>query len=92
MTPQRNKLPLIWFTGCSTLEEKEARETLIRNSTQFAELILSILMKRAEAVDRKGLKEEDYADTSWVTLQAFRNGRLAELTELADLFPHIKDK
>jgi hypothetical protein len=85
-----SKLPIEWYVGCTTKEEKEARETLVRNSNQFASLFLHILQRRADIVERKGLKEEDYHDTSWITLQAFRNGRLAEMTDLADLFSFIK--
>jgi hypothetical protein len=84
------QLPIEWFAGCSTPEEKKARELLVRNSTEFSKLLLFILSRKAEGIDRKGLREEDYSDTSWVTLQAFRNGKLAQLTELADLFTHIK--
>ena len=85
-----NKLPIEWYVGCTTKEEKEARETLVRNSTQFATLFLTILQRRADIVERKGLKEDDYRDTSWMILQAYRNGKLAEMTELADLFSFIK--
>lgn len=92
MTSPYSGLPMAWLKGCQTEEEKIARAELVRNSVQFAALLLSIYRDRAEAIDRKGLREDDYADTGWVTLQAFRNGRLAELTELAELFKFLKGK
>jgi hypothetical protein len=85
-----SNLPIEWLVGCNTPEEKKARENLVRNSTEFSKLLLTILSRKYESIDRKGLREEDYSDTSWVTLQAFRNGKLAQLTELADLFTYLK--
>lgn len=85
-----SKLPIEWYTGCTTPEQKEARELLVRNSVEFSKLLMLILSRRAEVVERKGLKEEDYHDTSWMTLQAFRNGRLAEMTDLANLFNFLQ--
>jgi hypothetical protein len=84
------KLPLEWYTGCTTDEEKKAREILVRNSVQFSTLLMQILARKADGIERKGMNEEDYADTSWMTLQAFRNGKLAQLTELAELFKFLK--
>lgn len=89
MTPPSSNLAAEWFIGCPQ-EEREARELLIRNSTAFSQLLLHILARKADTVERKGLREEDYGDTSWITLQAFRNGKLAQLTELAELFSHLK--
>lgn len=88
-TLSKEKLPFAWYTGCKTQEEKEAREALVRNSTAFASILLKILSEKYETVDRKGLKEEDYADSNWVFAQAFRNGKLAALTETAELFNFI---
>lgn len=92
MTSPLSGLPLVWLKGCKTDEEKLERAEFIRNNVQFATLFLSILSDRYESIDRKGLKEEDYAENGWMTLQAFRNGRLAELTELGDLFKYLKGK
>lgn len=91
MTTQPNKgLPAAWLKGCKNPEEKKKREELIRNSVQFASLFLSILQDRFETIERKGFREDDYEDSNWVFLQAFRNGKLAELTELADLFSYLR--
>lgn len=89
MTTRSRGLPAVWLKGCNTPEEKKAREDLVRNNIAFAGLFLSILRDRYESIDRKGLREEDYGDQNWVFLQAFRNGKLAELTELADLFSYL---
>lgn len=91
MTSAPNKgLPAAWLKGCTTPEDKKKREELVRNSVQFASLFLSILQDRFETIERKGLREDDYSDSNWVFLQAFRNGKLAELTELADLFSYLR--
>jgi len=83
---------MAWYTGCTTPEEKKAREDLVRNNVQFATVLLQILSERAELVERKGLKEDDYANSGWITLQAFRNGKLAEIYDLANLFTYLKGK
>jgi hypothetical protein len=88
MTPRG--LSAVWLKGCKDSEEKKKREDLIRNSVQFATLFLSILQDRYETIERKGMREEDYSDQNWVFLQAFRNGKLAELTELAELFSYLR--
>lgn len=89
MTLPSRGLPAAWLKGCTTPEEKKERETLVRNNIAFAGLFLSILRDRYETIDRKGFREEDYGDSNWVFLQAFRNGKLAELTELAELFSYL---
>lgn len=91
MTTLPNKgLPVAWLKGCKTPEDKKQREELIRNSVQFATLFLSLLQDRFETIERKGFREEDYGESNWVFLQAFRNGKMAELTELADLFSYLR--
>lgn len=72
-------------------EEKEARDLLVRNSTQLGVLLLGILERKYNAIERRGFREEDYASGGWENLQAFRNGKLAALDEIADLFNHLKD-
>lgn len=88
--PHNKGLPAAWLKGCRTAEEKKAREELVRNSFQFASLFLSVLQDRFDTIERKGLREDDYSDQNWVFLQAFRNGKLAELTELASLFSYLR--
>ena len=92
MTSQDRKLAAVWFKGCITPEEKEARETLIRNSTAFSTLLLQVLQDKYDTIERKGFKEDDYADSGWTFLQAFRNGKLAEIDEIASLFSFLKER
>ena len=87
-----NGLAVAWFKGLKTPEEKKAREEFVRNNILFAELLLSILSDRYQMVEKKGFKEEDYAQAGWQTLQAFRNGKLSELTEIAELLTLVPDK
>lgn len=82
-------LPIAWYTGCRTPEEKKEREEHIRNSTFLLGLFYKILQEKYTLIERKGFKEEDYAESGWVTLQAFRNGKLAQLDELGDLFAFL---
>lgn len=88
----QHKLPMEWYIGCTTPEEKAERETLVRNSTQFATILCQIMYRKAEVIERKGLKEEDYKDTAWMTLQAFRNGKLAQLEELVEVFKYLEGR
>ena len=89
MTTQPKGLPIAWYTGCKTPEEKKERENLVRNSTALSGLLLKILSEQYETIEKRGLKESDYEDSNWVFLQAFRNGKLAALTELAELFNYL---
>ena len=86
MSVPARKLPIEWYRGCTTPEEKEARDFLVRNNTLLFTLFLSILRAKAETIEKKGYKEEDYEDSNWVFLQAFRNGKMAQLDEIAELF------
>jgi hypothetical protein len=87
-----NNLPMAWLKGATTQEEKEKREVLLRNSTAQFTLLLQVLQDRFESIERKGFREEDYSDQNWVFLQAFRNGQLAMLTDIAELFNFMKAK
>lgn len=86
------KLPLAWLKGCQSPEDKASREQLIRNSVQFSTLLMAVLGDKYNQIERKGLREEDYSDTSWMTLQAFRNGKMAMLEEILDLFNFLDHK
>lgn len=80
------------FKGCTTQEEKDKRRQMVKSSRDFIILLISILKDRHEVIERKGRKEEDYQSDSWVFLQAFRNGKVAELEEIADLLISAIDK
>jgi len=75
---------MAWYRGCSSPEEKRKREEFVLNNQQFASLFLEILQAEYERIDRKGFREEDYEDSNWVFLQAFRNGNLAQITKIAN--------
>jgi hypothetical protein len=83
-------IPLL--KGCHTEEEKEKRKQVIRSSREFIVLLISILKDRYETIERKGRKEEDYQSEGWVFLQAFRNGKIAELEEIVELLLSAIDK
>ena len=88
-----DKLSIAWYRDCVTPDQKKEREELVRNSVRFSELLLAILSDKYHTIEKKGFKEEDYATAGWVHLQAFRNGKLANLDEIAELFQHLtKDK
>lgn len=89
MTSAPRGLPIAWVADCKSAEEKEARENLIRNSTAFATVLLRVLSEQYETIEKKGLRESDYEDSNWVFKQAFRNGKLAALTEIAELFNYL---
>lgn len=87
-----NNIALPWLKGVTTPDQKKEREELIRNSVRISELLLSILADKYSMIEKKGFKEEDYSTAGWQTLQAFRNGKMAALEEIAELFQHIPDK
>lgn len=77
--------PAVWFQDCKTPVEKAARQQLLASSQQFIQILGKILVSRLELVERKGFREEDYMEAGWVHLQAFRNGKIAELTEILNI-------
>ena len=91
-TKQLKNLAPDWIIDCKTQKERDDREAVVKNSIRFSEILLQILAKRHDAIERKGLREEDYKEAGWMTLQAFRNGKLAALEEIADLFVHLERK
>lgn len=88
--PQFKGLPAAWLRGCTTSEEKKERENLVRNNIAFASLFLEILHDKFNTIERKGFRDEEYEDSNWVFKQAFQNGKLAQLTELAELFSYLR--
>ena len=79
-------MKLVWTQHLKTEKEREDFRQVLKNSTLLKNRLLQILAERYDAIERKGFKEEDYAEPGWETLQAFRNGKLATLKEVADLF------
>ena len=75
----------VWLQGIPEDKVEEFKKSLVSNTTQN-EQFLRILRARYETIERKGLTEEDYKTSDWTHLQAFNNGRLSILREIADLF------
>ena len=75
----------IWTQG---LEPKDAEEfkAILRNNTRFTNQFLKILSSKFETIERKGFREDDYKDAGWMAVQAFNNGRLSTLKEIAEMF------
>lgn len=81
---------LVWFTGMNEQEKEQALLTL-KSSAAIREMLMRVLARKYEDVEKKGLQEKDYEDSNWVFKQAFNNGRLAMLKEVADLFNFAKE-
>ena len=75
------KIP--WTIGLNEDQVKAVEATLA--NPLFRQQFLKILKDRYETIERKGFREEDYKTPDWTHLQAFNNGRLAALHEIADL-------
>lgn len=56
----------------------EAAKDVLSRLTQLASVEL-------DAIERKGLREDDYQSMDWTHVQAFRNGKIAQLRWLQDL-------
>lgn len=79
-------MKVVWTQHLKTDKEQEEFRQVLKNSTLLRNRLLQILSERYDAIERKGFREEDYAEAGWETLQAFRNGKLSTLKEVADLF------
>lgn len=85
-------MKLAWKQGLDK-ETSANLEKVLKSSSLERSQLIRILRAKYEEIDRKGLREEDYADTSWVTLQAFRNGKIAMIYEILSLYADpTKDK
>lgn len=80
-----NSVKTVWLQGIPEDKIEDFKKSLVSNTTQN-EQFLRILRARYETIERKGLTEEDYKTSDWTHLQAFNNGRLSILREIADLF------
>jgi hypothetical protein len=75
----------LWLQGIPEDKVEDFKKMLVGNTVQNQQF-LKILRAKYETIERKGLSEEDYRTTDWTHLQAFNNGRLSILREIADLF------
>ena len=81
----------VWYSGL-TPEDKDKFTAVLKSSTLLRQQFLLYLKGRWETIERKGFTEEDYNSVDWTHKQAFNNGRLAILKEVADLFDFEGDK
>lgn len=75
----------VWYTGLEKEEQEKLKQILLSNTVQNKQF-LKVLRSRWESIERKGFIEDDYRTSDWTHLQAFNNGRLSMLKEIADLF------
>ena len=80
-----------WFMGIAGDDLPNVTQA-IKSSSIMREQLLKILEARYGEVERKGLREEDYETSDWTFKQAFNNGRLSILQELADLLHSVTKK
>lgn len=76
----------VWLQHLKDEKEREAFKQVLKGSNLLKDRLLRILADKYDLIEKRGFREEDYAEAGWETLQAFRNGRLATLKEVADLF------
>ena len=74
-----------WTQGLSEDEAKEFKELLL-NNTRFTNQFLRILSRKYDSIEKKGMQEEDYKSTDWTHLQAFNNGRMSAIKDIAEMF------
>ena len=82
----------VWTQNLKTDKEREEFKQILLNSTLLRNRLLQILSDYFDKVERRGFREEDYAEAGWGELQAFRNGKLATYREIADLFDFSDNK
>lgn len=75
----------IWFSSL-TKEEAEALKSSLSKSSLERDRFLQILKQIESELERKGFREEDYSSGGWTHLQAFRNGKLALIKQIFDLY------
>lgn len=85
-----SKPQLMWFIGL-TDEERERMLLTLNSSGALRDQFMKVLAHKYEAIEKKGYQESDYDDSNWVFKQAFNNGRLAMIKEIADLFSFQKE-
>lgn len=74
-----------------TEEEKARGLQTLQASAALKEMLMKVLQAKYETIEKKGLLEAEYDDANWVFKQAFNNGRLSMIKEVADLFNFSKE-
>lgn len=72
-------------------DQRDSMKQQIRAASHVLDQIVYVLSERFDAVERKGLTEEDYKTSDWVFSQAFRNGRMSEIKQLIELLTLDKE-
>lgn len=75
----------VWFSGIPE-KDKAAFKQRILSCKDVHEQFLKHLRDKYESIERRGFTEDDYRSMDWTHVQAFNNGRLAVIREIADLF------
>ena len=74
----------VWFTGLDE-QQKADFELVLKNNTTLFRQLMRILKDRHDQIERRSYDEETYKTPDWASLEAFRNGKRAELEFIADL-------
>ena len=75
----------VWLQGIPQ-EQQEAFKQRILSCKDVHKQFLNHLRNRYDSIERKGFNEEDYRSMDWTHVQAFNNGRLSIIREIAELF------
>jgi hypothetical protein len=63
-------------------EEKEELVSSFNGAGYFRTQLTQVLLSEEKALERKGLREEDYDNPTWRDKQVFNNGRLSMLRQI----------
>lgn len=79
-----------WFVGARDEREKKVREELIRASSTMAMVVLEILDRWEDELNRQEINKDDYDSPNWSHKQAHRNGERSRIKKVRDLFAFVK--
>ena len=75
----------VWLQNIPKEKQEEFKQRLL-SCKDVHQQLLNHLRNRYDSIERKGFNEEDYRSMDWTHVQAFNNGRLAIIREIAELF------
>jgi hypothetical protein len=79
-----------WLTDCETDEQVKERTDFIVSSRAFRDLLKSLLEKRIQGLEKRGMSEEDYKEPELLARMAFRNGQMSALFAIYELLQVTK--
>lgn len=82
-------MDLRWTKHLKTEEDKKNFEKMVRNDTQVLGRVDDLLNEELASIDRREVREDDFATANWAERQAFRNGRRSQLVDLKTLLAFI---